>query len=124
MSAKRLRALFFKSAFPLLFFTRARCRWIQPPAAVVANGIDAVLGYLRRIWGSATSLALDLSSTAATYFPPEVFEKRFSRLTDINLSQCDLQELPLGITMFTGLRSHATLNALVFCTVFPFVFER
>jgi hypothetical protein len=101
--------LSFKAAFPL-FFTRVRCRWIQPPAAVVENGIDAVLGYLRRIWGSASSLALDLSCTGATYFPPEVFEKRFSRLTDINLSQCDLQELPLGITMFTGLRSDATLK--------------
>jgi hypothetical protein len=80
-------------------------RWIQPPAAIVEQGIDAMLGYLRRIWGSATSLALDLSSTGATYFPPEVFEKRFSRLTEINLSNCDLQELPLDMTMFKNLRS-------------------
>ena len=82
------------------------CRWVQPPAAVVEHGIDAMLGYLRRIWGSATSLVLDLSSTGATYFPPEVFEKRFSRLTEINLSHCNVQELPLGLTMFTNLRSH------------------
>ncbi len=71
---------------------------------MVVQGIDATLAYLRRIWGSATTLALDLSSTGATYFPPEVFEKRFSRLTDINLAYCDLQALPLNMTMFTNLR--------------------
>ncbi len=84
---------------------RFACRWIQPPAAIVEQGISATLAYLRRIWGSASTLALDLSLTGATYFPPEVFEKRFSRLTDINLAHCDLQELPLNLTMFTNLRS-------------------
>ncbi len=79
-------------------------RWVQPPAAVVEQGVGATLEYLRRIWGSAKTLALDLSLTGATYFPPEVFDKRFSKLTDINLSHCDLQSLPLGLTMFTNLR--------------------
>ena len=85
--------------------TQTASRWIQPPAPIVEQGIGAVLEYLRRIWGSASILALDLSLTGATYFPPEVFEKRFSRLTDINLAHCDLLSLPLGITMFTNLRS-------------------
>jgi hypothetical protein len=80
-------------------------RWIQPPAATVQKGVEAMLGFLRRIWGSATTLDLDLSFTGSTYFPPELFEKRFSRLTSLNLAHCDLQELPVGITMFTCLKS-------------------
>ena len=88
----------------VLAFMPASHRWVQPPAAVVEQGVGATLDYLRRIWGSAATLALDLSLSGATYFPPEVFEKRFSRLTDINLSHCDLQSMPLGLTMFTNLR--------------------